>query len=132
MLPTNNTGEPLSYKVYNHIVYIFCMSVDVTPKLRALCDVLKNFSEFMVLLSKTSQKHQMSIGEVGNFRSLNISPQDLTKSVPPEKLGFVIGAMTDMQALTEMNNFMNCTSEELDELGDGLDTVMHKLEHGLE
>lgn len=65
------------------------MSDDVMRKLRALCDVLKNFSEFMVLLGKTSKKHQIPIGEVGNFNSLNITPQDLTKSIPPEKLGFV-------------------------------------------
>ena len=109
------------------------MSDEVVTRLRAMCDLLKAFSNLVRRLNRISKKYNMPLNEIKNLNSFDRdSLRVLIKSLPPEKLGHVVVAVTKIEEFQrDTKNFMDYTPEELDEFAAKLASLVKELEEAL-
>ena len=99
---------------------------EVIIRLRATCDLLKDFSTLMKHFNQISKKYDISLNEIKNLNSFEQnSLRELIESLPPKKLDLVIRAMTKIKAFRHnTGNFTEHTPEELDEFVDKLELLI--------
>ena len=102
--------------------------------LKVLRDIMKDFSVVVENMLKVDERYGVKLSELHkvNFTDTN-SLQQLTKALPPENLGLLIGVVTELLGIQDdFRDFANYDEKKLGDFSQKLKSITEKFDKVLE